>query len=92
MTQHGLGGMKGGKSYQRRVEDKSYYVGALRQKINELASETGRLTKETKTFKDDSSGLTSLQRAAEALANELKDLRVFYLFLSDSLMDSLIYL
>lgn len=43
-TQQGLGGFKTGyKGPHRQIQDKSYFLGLLRTKINELGSEIHRL-------------------------------------------------
>lgn len=65
-------GMKGP---QRQILDKSYYLGLLRSKINELTTETSKLQKEIDTFNQENSVYLSYEKRAEGLAGELKDLQ-----------------
>uniref|UniRef100_A0A8C7WMT4 Intraflagellar transport 74 n=1 Tax=Oryzias sinensis TaxID=183150 RepID=A0A8C7WMT4_9TELE len=56
VTQQGLSGMKTGiKGPQRQVLDKSYYLGLLRSKINELTTETSKLHKEIDNYNQENS-------------------------------------
>uniref|UniRef100_A0A8C3AAS6 Intraflagellar transport 74 n=1 Tax=Cyclopterus lumpus TaxID=8103 RepID=A0A8C3AAS6_CYCLU len=56
VTQQGLSGMKTGmKGPQRQILDKSYYLGLLRSKINELTTETSKLHKEIDNYKQENS-------------------------------------
>ncbi|XP_076867458.1 intraflagellar transport protein 74 homolog [Brachyhypopomus gauderio] len=76
VTQQGLSGMKtGGKGPQRQILDKSYYVGLLRSKINELTTEISKLQKEIDTFNQENSVYLSYEKRAEGLAGEIKDLQ-----------------
>nr|XP_015217918.1 PREDICTED: intraflagellar transport protein 74 homolog isoform X1 [Lepisosteus oculatus] len=76
VTQQGLSGMKTGmKGPQRQILDKSYYLGLLRSKINELTTETGKLQKEIDTFNQENSVYLSYEKRAEALASEIKDMQ-----------------
>uniref|UniRef100_A0AAR2K7I2 IF rod domain-containing protein n=1 Tax=Pygocentrus nattereri TaxID=42514 RepID=A0AAR2K7I2_PYGNA len=77
VTQQGLSGMKtGGKGPQRQILDKSYYLGLLRGKINELTAETSKLQKEIDMFNQENSVYLSYEkRSAEGLAGEIKDLQ-----------------
>lgn len=77
VTQQGLGGPKtaGARGGQRLVQDKTYFIGVLRSKINELTSEIGRLKSETETLVQDQSTYVNYEKRAEALALELKDLQ-----------------
>uniref|UniRef100_A0A673ZBE7 Intraflagellar transport 74 n=1 Tax=Salmo trutta TaxID=8032 RepID=A0A673ZBE7_SALTR len=76
VTQQGLSGMKTGmKGPQRQILDKSYYLGLLRSKINELTTETSKLQKEIDTFNQENSVYLSYEKRAEGLAGELKDLQ-----------------
>ncbi|CDR18018.1 unnamed protein product [Oncorhynchus mykiss] len=60
---------------QRQILDKSYYLGLLRSKINELTTETSKLQKEIDTFNQENSVYLSYEKRAEGLAGELKDLQ-----------------
>ncbi|KAG2466434.1 IFT74 protein, partial [Polypterus senegalus] len=76
VTQQGLSGMRTGmKGPQRQIMDKSYYLGLLRSKINELTTEISRLQKEIDTFNQENSVYLSYEKSAEALAGVIKDLQ-----------------
>ncbi|MFT7798816.1 intraflagellar transport protein 74 homolog [Arapaima gigas] len=76
VTQQGLSGMKTGmKGPQRQILDKSYYLGLLRSKINELSTESSKLQKEIDTFNQENSVYLSYEKRAEGLAGEIKDLQ-----------------
>uniref|UniRef100_A0AAR2LP20 Intraflagellar transport 74 homolog n=1 Tax=Pygocentrus nattereri TaxID=42514 RepID=A0AAR2LP20_PYGNA len=63
VTQQGLSGMKtGGKGPQRQILDKSYYLGLLRGKINELTAETSKLQKEIDMFNQENSVYLSYEK------------------------------
>uniref|UniRef100_A0A672RL81 Intraflagellar transport 74 homolog n=1 Tax=Sinocyclocheilus grahami TaxID=75366 RepID=A0A672RL81_SINGR len=56
VTQQGLSGMKTGiKGPQRQILDKSYYLGLLRSKINELTMESSKLQKDIDTSSQENS-------------------------------------
>uniref|UniRef100_A0A671QVP1 Intraflagellar transport 74 homolog n=1 Tax=Sinocyclocheilus anshuiensis TaxID=1608454 RepID=A0A671QVP1_9TELE len=76
VTQQGLSGMKTGiKGPQRQILDKSYYLGLLRSKINELTMESSKLQKDIDTFSQENSVYLSYEKRAEVLAGEIKDLQ-----------------
>uniref|UniRef100_A0A8C9VE31 Intraflagellar transport 74 n=1 Tax=Scleropages formosus TaxID=113540 RepID=A0A8C9VE31_SCLFO len=76
VTQQGLSGMKTGmRGPQRQILDKSYYLGLLRSKINELTTESSKLQKEIDTFNQENSVYLSYEKRAEGLAGEIKDLQ-----------------
>ncbi|XP_077091603.1 intraflagellar transport protein 74 homolog isoform X1 [Siphateles boraxobius] len=76
VTQQGLSGMKtGGRGPQRQILDKSYYLGLLRSKINELTMESTKLQKDIDTFSQENSVFLSYEKRAEVLAGEIKDLQ-----------------
>ncbi|XP_067295911.1 intraflagellar transport protein 74 homolog isoform X2 [Pseudorasbora parva] len=76
VTQQGLSGMKTGmKGPQRQILDKSYYLGLLRSKINELAMESSKLQKDIDSFSQENSVFLSYEKRAEVLAGEIKDLQ-----------------
>ncbi|KAK2194084.1 hypothetical protein NP493_2g01002 [Ridgeia piscesae] len=60
---------------QRQVQDKTYFLGLLRGKINELNAEIIRLRKEVETITEDQSGYLSYEKRAESLASEIRDLQ-----------------
>nr|XP_056704002.1 intraflagellar transport protein 74 homolog [Euleptes europaea] len=74
VTQQGLSGMKTGiKGSQRQVMDKSYYLGVLRSKINELTTEINKLQKEIDMHNQENSVYLSYEKQAESLASEIKE-------------------
>ncbi|KAJ3594936.1 hypothetical protein NHX12_004241 [Muraenolepis orangiensis] len=76
VTQQGLSGMTTGiKGPQRQILDKSYYLGLLRSKINELTTETSKLHKEIDNFNQENSVYLSYEKKAEGLAGEIRDLQ-----------------
>ncbi|XP_060949958.1 intraflagellar transport protein 74 homolog [Limanda limanda] len=76
VTQQGLSGMKTGmKGPQRQILDKSYYLGLLRSKVNELNTETSKLHKEIDNYNQENSVYLSYEKRAEGLAAEIKDLQ-----------------
>ncbi|XP_030640653.1 intraflagellar transport protein 74 homolog [Chanos chanos] len=76
VTQQGLSGMRTGmKGPQRQILDKSYYLGLLRSKINELTIESSKLQKEIELFNQENSVYLSYEKRAGALADEIKDLQ-----------------
>ncbi|MBN3281909.1 IFT74 protein, partial [Polyodon spathula] len=76
VTQQGLSGMKTGmKGPQRQIMDKSYFLGLLRSKINELTTEVSKLQKEIDTFNQENSVYLSYEKRAEALAVEIKEMQ-----------------
>ncbi|XP_027130289.1 intraflagellar transport protein 74 homolog [Larimichthys crocea] len=76
VTQQGLSGMKTGmKGPQRQILDKSYYLGLLRSKINELTTESSKLHKEIENYNQENSVYLSYEKRAEGLAAEIKDLQ-----------------
>ncbi|XP_055885868.1 intraflagellar transport protein 74 homolog [Biomphalaria glabrata] len=74
-TQHGLGGMKTAAKGGRLVQDKSYYLGLVRSKINELYAENTKLKKEIENSSDENSSFLSYEKRAETLAGEIRDLQ-----------------
>ncbi|XP_041823560.1 intraflagellar transport protein 74 homolog [Melanotaenia boesemani] len=76
VTQQGLSGMKTGmKGPQRQILDKSYYLGLLRSKMNELTTESSKLRKEIDNYNQENSVYLSYEKRAEGLAAEIKDLQ-----------------
>lgn len=76
VTRQGLGGIKTqGQGPQRQVMDKSYFLGLLRQKMNELNTEISRLTKEITQFNQENASYLSYEKRAENLAAEIKSLQ-----------------
>ncbi|NXM85879.1 IFT74 protein, partial [Oenanthe oenanthe] len=76
VTQQGLSGIKTAmKGPQRQIMDKTYYLGVLRSKTNELTTEINKLQEEVEMYKQEKSVYLSYEKRAEALAGEIKDLQ-----------------
>lgn len=76
VTRQGLGGIKTqSQGPVRQVQDKSYWLGILRGKINELTVEIGKLNKNINTFQQENASYVSYEKRAETLAAEIKKLQ-----------------
>ncbi|KAF6039080.1 IFT74 [Bugula neritina] len=76
MTQQGMVGMQtGNRGPNRQVQDKSYFLGLLRSKINELKTECQKMNKEVEEVQSESQTFLSYEKRAEKLANEIKHLQ-----------------
>lgn len=76
MSQQGLVTPRTGiRTPRRQVQDKSFFLGLLRSKINELTNETARLTKENDLLSKEQSTYLAFEKRAEEQAMELKDLQ-----------------
>ncbi|XP_058683651.1 intraflagellar transport protein 74 homolog [Poecile atricapillus] len=76
VTQQGLSGIKTAvKGPQRQIMDKTYYLGMLRNKTNELTAEINKLQEEAEMYKQEKSAYLSYEKRAEALAGEIQDLQ-----------------
>lgn len=75
MTQHGLGGIRTNHGARRQVEDRSYWLGVLRTKTNDLTSEIRRLEREMRTIEEESSNYLAYEKTAERLASQIRDLQ-----------------
>ncbi|NXO66178.1 IFT74 protein, partial [Phainopepla nitens] len=74
VTQQGLSGIKTAmKGPQRQIMDKTYYLGVLRSKTNELTTEINKLQEEVEMYKQEKSVYLSYEKRAETLAGEIKD-------------------
>ncbi|XP_027736810.1 intraflagellar transport protein 74 homolog isoform X2 [Empidonax traillii] len=74
VTQQGLSGIKTPmKGPQRQIMDKTYYLGVLRSKTNELTTEINKLQEEVEMYKQEKSVYLSYEKRAEALAGEIKE-------------------
>ncbi|NWU18402.1 IFT74 protein, partial [Cephalopterus ornatus] len=74
VTQQGLSGIKTAmKGPQRQIMDKTYYLGVLRSKTNELTTEINKLQEEVEVYKQEKSVYLSYEKRAEALAGEIKE-------------------
>lgn len=79
ITQHGLvaptTATSASRSSQRQIQDKSYFVSMLRNKMTELTSEIARLQKENEGQAQEQATYVAYEKKAEALAAELKQLQ-----------------
>eukprot|EP00276_Gloeochaete_wittrockiana_P014119 CAMPEP_0184332688 /NCGR_PEP_ID=MMETSP1089-20130417/1853_1 /TAXON_ID=38269 ORGANISM="Gloeochaete wittrockiana, Strain SAG46.84" /NCGR_SAMPLE_ID=MMETSP1089 /ASSEMBLY_ACC=CAM_ASM_000445 /LENGTH=653 /DNA_ID=CAMNT_0026656197 /DNA_START=49 /DNA_END=2010 /DNA_ORIENTATION=+ len=75
-TQGGMMGMRTGTvGPGRQIQDKSYYMGELRAKINELSTESKKLKDEHDKYLQDNTTYAQLERKYEAMQKELKQLQ-----------------
>ncbi|RWS31072.1 Spc7-like protein [Leptotrombidium deliense] len=65
---------RGRSALRRQVQDKSYWMGVLRSKMNDLRNEINRLGKECEAMRREESQISAWQRKAESLAKELNNL------------------
>jgi intraflagellar transport protein 74 len=75
ITQLGVQGMKTGRGSQRQVQDKTFYLGRLRSKIQELQSETARMNKDIDLQDQENATFLTYEKKAQGLAAELEELR-----------------
>ncbi|NWR93926.1 IFT74 protein, partial [Furnarius figulus] len=74
VTQQGLSGIKTAmKGPQRQIMDKTYFLGVLRSKTNELTTEINKLQEEVEMYKQEKSVYLSYEKRAETLAGEIKE-------------------
>ncbi|XP_042907610.1 intraflagellar transport protein 74 homolog [Parasteatoda tepidariorum] len=73
MSQQGLVTPRTGvRTLRRQVQDKSYFMGLLRSKVNELSTEINRLNKELDLLTKEQSTYLTYEKRAEGQALELK--------------------
>ncbi|KAG8176292.1 hypothetical protein JTE90_011276 [Oedothorax gibbosus] len=76
MSQQGLVTPRTGvRAPRRQVQDKSYFLGLLRSKVNELTAEIARITKEIDVLTKEQSTYLTYEKRAEGQALELKSLQ-----------------
>ncbi|KAK4467750.1 hypothetical protein MN116_008681 [Schistosoma mekongi] len=76
ITQQGLRGLKSAvRGPKRQVEDKSYFLGLLRGKINEINSEIGTITRQLTEKEEENASFVQYEQMAEKLAYEIKELQ-----------------
>ncbi|XP_064475986.1 intraflagellar transport protein 74 homolog [Ornithodoros turicata] len=79
ITQHGLvapkTAMSASRASQRHIQDKSYFVALLRNKMTELTNEIARLQRETESQMQEQTTYVAYEKKAETLAAELKQLQ-----------------
>lgn len=77
ITQQGLGGLKTAvKGPRRQIEDRSYFFGVLRNRINEISTELSSIATQTEEAENDNESYVQYEQMAEALAGELRNLQV----------------
>lgn len=76
MTQQGLGGMKtANKGPQRQIQDRSYWLGEVRTKSNELAAEIRKVEGDMRQYQDENNTYLMFEKRAETLAAEIAALQ-----------------
>lgn len=76
MTQQGLSGMKtASKGPQRQIQDRSYWLGEIRAKTNELTSEIRKVEGEIRQYQDENNTYLMFEKRAETLAAEIAGLQ-----------------
>ncbi|KAH8856838.1 Intraflagellar transport protein 74 like [Schistosoma japonicum] len=76
ITQQGLRGLKSAvRGPKRQVEDKSYFLGLLRGKIDEINSEIGTITRQLTEKEEEDASFVQYEQMAEKLAYEIKELQ-----------------
>ncbi|VDP25098.1 unnamed protein product [Schistosoma margrebowiei] len=76
ITQQGLGGLRNPiRGPKRQIEDKSYFLGLLRGKINKINSEIETITRQLVEKEEDNASFVQYEQMAEKLAYEIKELQ-----------------
>ncbi|KAL7055042.1 hypothetical protein AAHC03_024180 [Spirometra sp. Aus1] len=76
ITHQGLGGLKTGvKGPRRQIEDRSYFFGVLRNKINEISTELATIVTQNEEAEKESQSFIQYEQMAEQLASELRNLQ-----------------
>ncbi|VDD75262.1 unnamed protein product [Mesocestoides corti] len=76
ITQQGLEGLKTGvKGPRRQIEDRSYFIGVLRGKINEVSAELASIAAQHEEAEKENQSYVQYEQMAEALAAEIKGLQ-----------------
>ncbi|CAG0896211.1 unnamed protein product [Darwinula stevensoni] len=77
ITQQGLTGLRtaGSRGPQRQVQDKSYFVGLLRTRIQELQTEIGKMNREMESLNQEQSTYLIYDKRVKELASEWNDLQ-----------------
>merc|ERR550514_1024605 len=74
VTQGGLRGIKTGQGPSRQVQDASFYIGLLRQKVTEITAEIGVLKTEVTEHNRGAANYGQLQKRHEQLLGEVRQL------------------
>ncbi|KAG5441349.1 Intraflagellar transport protein 74 [Clonorchis sinensis] len=76
ITQQGLSGLKTAvRGTRRQIEDKPYFLGLLRGKINEINLEINNLTRQAMDAEEENASFVQYEQMAEKLALEIKELQ-----------------
>ena len=78
VTQQGLTGIKTaakGLGPERSVQDRTYYLGLLRGKTQELSLEKAKITRELDAYEEDNANYVLYEQRAQQLAGEIAGLR-----------------
>lgn len=76
VTQQGLRGIKtGSKGPNRQVQDRSYFMGLLRGKIQELSHEIQAMNQSVEIFNQENATFLTFEKRAEVLASQIKELQ-----------------
>nr|CDS30827.2 intraflagellar transport protein 74 [Hymenolepis microstoma] len=62
--------------FRRRIEDRSYYIGLLRERINAITAELRTILADYSIAEEEARGFGHYEKMAENLAAELRDLQV----------------
>lgn len=65
---------RGKTGLRRQIQDKSYFIGLLRMKINEINAENNSLIRECEIMAKEEARIGVYKQKAEAFARELNDL------------------
>jgi intraflagellar transport protein 74 len=76
VTQQGMMGMKvSNQGPGRQIADRSYYMGELRKKCDELSSEIQKMNGEIEQHNKDNATYTQMERKYESLIKEVRKLQ-----------------
>ncbi|CAL8067937.1 unnamed protein product [Calicophoron daubneyi] len=76
ITQQGLSGLKNAvRGPRRQIEDKSYFLGVLRGKINDINMEIGNISQKTADAEEENASFVQYEQMAEKLALEIRELQ-----------------
>ncbi|KAI9189968.1 hypothetical protein H9P43_001401 [Blastocladiella emersonii ATCC 22665] len=76
-TQQGVGGMPK-TSYQgsgRVVQDRSYWIGELKQRMNQLGAELNKIHNDMGVLERENNSFVTLEKRAQTMGQELRDLQ-----------------
>lgn len=76
MTQQGLSGMKtASKGPQRQIQDRTYWLGEIRTKTNELSAEIRKVETDVRQYQEENNTYLMFEKRAETLAAEIASLQ-----------------